>query len=174
VSLSLYSILFPEEIMKTLIVYFSLDGNTALVAAGIGRALGADLLELKLAEEKKRKGLAKYVWGGRQVFSRVKPALKPFTVKPLDYDLLIVGGPVWAGSPAPALLTFLSEADIKGKKAAVFCCHRGGKGEALSKLKALLAGNTIVGEIDFRNPLKSGAETWASKAADWAKRLASA
>ncbi|MDR2370052.1 MAG: flavodoxin, partial [Treponema sp.] len=134
--------------------------------------LGADLLELKLAEEKKRRGFAKYVWGGRQVFSRVKPALKPYTVKPEEYDLIITGGPVWAGSPAPALLAFLSETNITGKKAAVFCCHGGGKGKAVPKLKALLAGNTIIGEIDFKNPLKRGAETWASKAADWAKRLA--
>jgi flavodoxin len=157
--------------MKTLIVYFSLDGNTALVAAGIGRALGADLLELKLADEKERRGFAKYVWGGRQVFSHAKPALKPFTTKPDEYDLVVIGGPVWAGAPAPALLTFLSEANITGKKAAVFCCHGGGKRKAIEKLKALLAGNTVIGEIDFRNPLKSGPETWESKAADWAKRL---
>jgi flavodoxin len=157
--------------MKTLIVYFSLDGNTALVAAGIGKALGADLLELKLVEEKVRRGFAKYVWGGRQVFSHAKPALKPYTVKPDEYDLVIIGGPVWAGSPAPALLTFLSDANITGKKAAVFCCHGGGKGQTLLKLKELLSANTIIGEIDFKSPLKGGPETWESKTVDWAKRL---
>ncbi|MDR0600798.1 MAG: flavodoxin [Treponema sp.] len=157
--------------MKTLIVYYSLDGNTALVAAELGRVLGADLLELKLADEKKRRGLAKYVWGGRLVFSREKPALKPYAADLSGRDLVILGGPVWAGSPAPALASFLSETGMTGKKTAIFCCHGGGKGKAPEKLKALLAGNEIAGEMDFKNPLKGGSETWTAKAADWAKRL---
>jgi flavodoxin len=160
-----------EEIMKTLVVYYSLDGNTALVASELAGLLGADLLELELAEEKKRTGLAKYFWGGKMVFSRGKPALRPYAADLSAYDLVVLGGPVWAGSPSPALVSFLSETGMTGKKAAIFCCHGGGKGKALEKLKTLLAGNEIAGEADFRSPLASAPETWKSKAAAWAKRL---
>ncbi|MDR1419026.1 MAG: NAD(P)H-dependent oxidoreductase [Treponema sp.] len=157
--------------MKTLVVYYSLDGNTALVAAELGRILGADLLELKFAGGEKRTGPAKYIWGGKMVFSHEKPALKPYTADLSAYDLVVLGGPVWAGSPSPALVSFLSETGMTGKKTAIFCCHGGGKGKALSKLRTLLAGNEIAGQADFRNPVRGGPETWESKAADWANRL---
>jgi flavodoxin len=157
--------------MKILIVYFSLDGNSALVASELGKRLGADLLELKPADEKKRRGLAKYVWGGGQALFGKKPALKPYSVNPDNYDLIILGGPVWAGSHSPAVLAFLAETKPGGKKIGIFCCHGGGRGRAQKKLRALLEGNTIVGEADFRNPLRSERKSLESKIADWAARI---
>jgi hypothetical protein len=78
---------------------------------------------------------------------------------------------VWASSPAPALASFLSKNSITGKKIALFCCYGGGKGAALDKFKTLLGGNTIVGEIDFRYPRKTGSAELKQKISDWAKTL---
>ncbi|MDR1617761.1 MAG: flavodoxin [Treponema sp.] len=157
--------------MKALIVYYSYDGNCALVAERLAAALGADTLRLETAEDKRRSGLAKYVWGGKMVLSRTNPALKPYTVKPEDYDLIVVGFPVWAGSPAPPLLSFLSETKISGRKIALFCCHGGGKRRALQKAAALLEGNTLAGEADFVNPSREAPEKLAARIDEWAKRL---
>jgi flavodoxin len=157
--------------MKTLIVYYSYDGNCALVAGRLAAALGADTLRLETADGKRRSGLAKYVWGGKMVFSRAHPALKPYSVKPEDYDLVVIGFPVWAGSPAPPVLSFLSEAKLGGRKIALFCCHGGGKGKALQKAGALLGGNTLAGEADFVNPRREDAEKIAARIDGWAKSL---
>jgi flavodoxin len=151
--------------MKTLIVYYSYEGSCALIAEHIKGALKADVLELKTENEKRRTGLAKYIWGGRQVMTHARPKLKPYTVDPGKYDLLIIGSPVWAGSPAPALNTFLAETKISGKKLALFCCHAGGKRRFFEKLRAALPGNTIAGEIDFMKPARPPAEPPAGPSA---------
>ena len=138
--------------MKTLVGYFSYTGNCGLVAGVIKNSLGADTLELRLADDKERKGLAKYIWGGKQVFSHAKPPLKPYKADWEQYDLIVIGTPVWAGSLSPALATFLDETRISGKKIALFCCHRGGKGRVFDLLKAALTGNTVVAERAFIIP----------------------
>jgi flavodoxin len=162
--------------MKTLIVYYSYEGNSALVAEELKKAAGAissvcDILELKTAEDTKRTGLAKYFWGGKQVLSHTKPQLKPYTVTIEEYDLIILGAPVWAGTPAPALQSFIDETKISGKKLGLFCCHAGGKGKALDKLKALLPGNTIAGEIDFVNPAKQDRAAVVKQIEEWVRLL---
>jgi len=136
--------------MKTAVVYYTLDGNCALVAAEIQTQLNADSVRLRTKDEKKRSSIGKFFWGGGMVFLRKKPKLKPYTFDASAYDLIIIGAPVWAGTPAPPVGTFLSEAGIKGKKIALFLCHGGGKENAMDKLKAQLAGNEIIGEIDFK------------------------
>jgi multimeric flavodoxin WrbA len=98
------------------------------------------------------------------------PAIQPLSINIASYDLIVLGAPVWASFPAPAMLSFLDTAQIRGKKLALFCCHGGGMGKALEKLKALLAGNTIAGEIDFVNPAKASGGV-PEKLAGWVKGM---
>jgi flavodoxin len=158
--------------MKTLIVYFSYEGNSALIAKLIKAAVpDADTLELELEDEKRRTGLTKFAWGGMQVMTRAKPKLKPYTVAVDQYDLIILGTPVWAGSFSPPIASFLSRTKINGKRLGLFCCHAGGKGKALDKLKAELAGNTFAGTIDFINPRRLDREETAGRIRDWVHSL---
>jgi multimeric flavodoxin WrbA len=123
-----------------------------------------------MQDDKKRRGFMKILWGGGMVFKHKKPPLKPYTFDPSAYDLIIIGAPVWAGSPAPPIQTFLSETDISGKKIALFVCHGGGPGKAFAIFKALLSGNEIIAEADFLNPRKNSGEI-KRQIADWVKRL---
>jgi flavodoxin len=163
--------------MKTLVVFYSYDGNSALVAEELKKALGSalgegcDTLELKTRDDAKRSGLAKYFWGGRMVLTHKNPQLMPWDVEIDRYDLIILGGPVWAGAPAPALQTFIAEAKPQGKRIGLFVCHAGGPGKALDKLKALLPGNDIAGSIDFQNPGKQDRAAAAAQIDGWVKGL---
>ena len=154
--------------MKIAVVYFSLDGNCALVAEQIKTELNAELIQLYMQDDKKRRGFIKILWGGGMVFKHKKPPLKPYTFDPSAYDFIIIGAPVWAGSPAPPIQTFLSETDISGKKIALFVCHGGGKRKSLDILKALLSGNEIITEADFVDARKNSAEV-KRQIADWVK-----
>ena len=156
--------------MKTAVVFYSLDGNCALVAEEIKTQMNADMIRLYTIDEKKRSTIGKMMWGGGMVFRHIKPPLKPYSFDASAYDLIILGVPVWAGSPAPPVITFLSEAGIKNKKIALFVCHGGGKGKSLVKFKALLEGNEIAGEADFLVPNKGG-EKVKKQIADWVKSL---
>jgi flavodoxin len=154
--------------MKTAVIFYSYEGNCAFVAEEIRARLNADLFRLQTKDEKQRKGFAKYFWGGAQVLMRKKPALMPYHFDPAAYDLIVIGAPVWAGSPAPPLLTFFDETKISGKKVALFVCHAGGKGSALDKFRALVAGNTVAGEADFVNPAKGNREETKRQVGEWA------
>ena len=158
--------------MKTVVIYYSYEGNSALIAGIIKDAIKTDVFEIKTADSKKRGGFAKYAWGGAQAVLNKKPALQPLSVDVNGYDLVILGTPVWAGSPAPALVSFLDKTKISGKKIAIFCCNGGGKGNVFGKLKALLPGNTFVGEIDFINPAKQGnTSEIKQKTEQWLKEI---
>jgi len=156
--------------MKTAVVFYSYDGNSAFVAQEIKTRLNADLVQLCLTDEKKRGKIASMFWGGAMVFSRKNPPLKPYNFDPAAYDLIILGTPVWAGSPAPPLKTFLSQTAITGKKLALFVCHGGGPGKSLEKFKALVPGNEIIFMSDFREPLKNKEEV-QQKIAEWVGKI---
>ena len=155
--------------MKAAVIYYSFEGNCAMVAGLLKEELNADVFEIKTADSKKRTGFAKFLWGGAQVVVRKKPELLPLDINITSYDMIILGTPVWAASPAPALFSFLDKTKIEGKKIALFCCHAGGKGKALEKFRALLSGNTIVGEIDFNNPASGGSAGLKQKVSEWIK-----
>jgi len=157
--------------MKTAVVYYSLDGNCALVAQEIKTQLNADLIRLQTKNEKKRGKIGKILWGLGMLFSRKNPPLKPYTFDTSAYDLIIIGAPVWAASPAPPVKTFLSEAKITGKKIALFVCYAGGKEDSLEKFRALLEGNEIVSTAEFFKPAMNSGEELKNKVADWVKGL---
>ena len=154
--------------MKTLIIYYSLKGNTALIAGHLKSSLEADVFEIKLENDKKRRG---FFWALSQTIKNKRPVVKPFTMNMENYDLIIFGTPVWADSPSAVLLSFIEREKITGKKAALFCCHAGGYGKALEKLKAALPGNTFTGEIDFTRVSKIKPDELKQKVEDWAKTL---
>jgi flavodoxin len=157
--------------MKAAVIYYSLDGNCAMIAEQAASQLKADIFRVSLADTKKRRGFAKMFWGGRMVVMHKKPEIRSLSVNIAAYDLIVIGTPVWAGSPAPPLVSFLEKTPITGKKIALFCCHAGGKGGVFDKLKAKLPDNSFTGEIDFINPSKADREEIAKKANGWIKTL---
>jgi flavodoxin len=161
-------------VMKKLVVYYSFEGNTRFIAEAIAQETGAEVLELKPKDESRPRGIMEFFWGGMQVFSKVKPELLPFDKDPKAYDMIFLGTPVWAWRHTPAVESFFSQVSLANKKIALFCCHAGGKGKTLEKMKERLKDNDVIGQIDFKEPLRSGKEESAVRARDWAKQLASA
>jgi flavodoxin len=154
--------------MKAAVVFYSLDGNCTFVARQIGSLLKADIVQIKTQDEKKRSGFIKIMWGVTQVMFNKKPALKPYEFDAAVYDLIVLGTPVWAGSPSPAIKCFLSQMPISGKKIALFACHAGGQGKVMQKLKAVLKDNTIVSEKDIFKAVENAEET-QRQIEDWVK-----
>jgi len=139
--------------MKSLVVYYSFEGNCDLIATLIQEEIGADLLRLKPIKDLKSKGFTKYMWGGKQALMKQKPELEKTDLVLEEYELIIIGTPVWAWNFSPAINTFLTENEIKNKKILLFCCHGGGPGKTLQKMRDRLEGNDLLGEADFFEPL---------------------
>lgn len=127
--------------MKTLIVYYSLEGNTEYVARHIREVTGADLLKLVPKKAYHDKGFAKFFWGGKSAVMAEKPELEAYDVDLAAYERIIFGFPVWASNFTPPIRTFVEENKdrLKDKKLAAFACQSGGGAEkALAKLAKTL------------------------------------
>ena len=157
--------------MKAVIIYYSLDGNVKLLSETIATQIGADIIPLKLKKEIKNDSFMKYFWGGKQVVMKEIPELEPIDLNLADYDLIILGTPVWAASYTPALRSFLEKFDLSGKKVALFCSHEGGAGLTITNLKNKLRSSEIISSTDFLAPLKKGKEATIEKALSWSKTL---
>lgn len=157
--------------MKTLIVYYSYEGNTKLIAEKMANSINADIMELKPINEKKTKGFMKYVWGGRAAMMNKKPDLEPLEFNLDDYEQIIFGTPVWAGTFAPPLNTIFANNKLENKNVALFCCHAGGKGKIFNKFDKIMSGNRVVGQLDIVDPLKSNADEKVFTAIGWVNAL---
>ncbi len=161
--------------MKALVVYYSLEGNTAYLAQTIGNELSADLLALQPVSDIKPSGAMRYFWGGRQVMGKAQPELQPYKLDLSAYTHLFIGTPVWANSYAPALRTFLESERVQEKQIGLFCCYGGAAGKCLTHLRTALPGNTIaVQGLGIRDPLKHHPEAAAQRAAEWSRWLVDA
>ena len=141
---------------RTLIVYFSLEGNTDYAARRIAGAVGADLLRLVPKKAYADKGVAKFLWGGKSAVMGEKPALESYEADPASYEQIVFGFPVWASRFTPPIRTFISEQEsgLKGKRVAAFACQAGsGAGKALEQLKKALGIDAFTAEAAFIDPL---------------------
>lgn len=158
--------------MRTAIVYYSLEGNTELIANILAELIGGDIIKLKPQKELQGKGFKKYFWGGMHAVFNEKPKLNNDFSDISNYDTIMIGTPIWAGTVTPPVNTFLSEAQLKNKKIILFACSSGGDvSKCFDKMRSKLDGNEIKGIIDFIDPKKSDISIVRKKAEDFAASI---
>jgi flavodoxin len=158
--------------MKALVIYYSLEGDTKLIAENISKEINGDVLELKVKKDYPKKGFKKFIWGGKDVLFSKKPELIDLDVNLDQYDYLFIGTPIWAGTYAPPYNTFLSNYTIENKKIALFACHGGGGATKFySNIKITIPNNDFIGEIDFLDPLKGDSAKNIIKIKEWISSL---
>lgn len=155
--------------MKSLIIYYSYEGNCEEISKAIKEVTNADVLCIEPKKEKKTKSLYRFIWGGMQVYMTKKPELVPYTINLEKYDTIFIGTPVWFGTYAPPINTFLSENEIKNKNIGIFICSGNNKRNTFENFEKVLCDNKIIGEIEFVYPIKNGIESAKQKAKKWAK-----
>jgi flavodoxin len=127
--------------MKTLLVYYSWTGNTRKLAQKITSKLKCDVEEIY--EKHKRKGKLDYMVGGFQAMVGMKSGIEKPKKNPSDYDLVLLGGPVWAGRIAPALRAYLSQSKVIGNYAFFMSKGGGEHGKAVEGVETLTGKKPI-------------------------------
>ena len=139
--------------MRTVVVYYSMGGNTAWAAERIAEETGAELLRLEPVKAYPDSGFRKFFWGGKSAVMAEKPELKPYSFDPADIDRIVFCFPVWAGTLTPPLRTFIRDNDLGGKRVAAFACQSGnGAEKAFGKLKEALGVDTLEAELVLIDP----------------------
>ncbi|MBD3164146.1 hypothetical protein GF323_03030 [Candidatus Woesearchaeota archaeon] len=132
--------------MKPLVVYYSRTGTTREAALGIAENLNAEIEEIK--DKKSRKGIRGWLSAGKDAATKNPADITEIKKNPKEYDLVVIGTPVWAGTMAPAIRTYLNQHKIK--KAAFFCTSGSGK-EAVtfSDMLEIALGSKLVAQLSL-------------------------
>jgi len=93
--------------MKTLVLFYSLSGNTRKLAAQKAAETGADIEEI--IETKKMSVLKAYVIGAYKAMKRKKTEIQPIKSQLNNYEKIIIMSPVWAATPAPAFNSIVEQ-----------------------------------------------------------------
>lgn len=112
--------------MKKAVVFYSLSGNTQAAAKEIAEGIGADLIELKLVKPFPTEKSKQLALGGMQAMFGVKPAIQELSKNIKEYDVLILGTPIWAGKIAAPVHSVLNKYQVLDKIVAVFTFSGGG------------------------------------------------
>ena len=131
--------------MKTLVAWYSNSGTTTVVAERIAVLLGAELEAIEESRPRPRLVVdgKKTEAGGGTLMKAAFAAMLGMgssiveTLKdPGEYDLVVVGTPVWAGSLTPAVRSYLKRHRKTLPRVAFFCT--GGepeKGRTVSQMR---------------------------------------
>lgn len=133
--------------MKTLVAYFSASGNTASLAKRVAQAAEADLFEIKPVEPYTDADLKWTNPLARCNKEKIGKKNVPIAdrVQDMDeYELVIIGFPVWYYTAPNIIETFVKSYDFSGKKVALFATSGGSDiTKAPAKLQPLMKGGII-------------------------------
>lgn len=107
--------------MRILVVYYSKTGTTRKVAEKIASTVGAQQEEI--TEIQGREGTLGRIRSVYQAIFNQFTRIGDLTENPADYDLIIVGSPIWAGRPSTPVTTFLKKYQSSIRRLAVFITH---------------------------------------------------
>ena len=132
-----------KQMSKKLIVYYSMDGNTKMIAKMIHEKTGADMVVLNTVipytgtdEE--------IVQQGREEVNRGHlPDLEPLPVHLAEYDTIILGTPTWWYTMAPAVHSFIRRNNLSGKTVIPFQTHAVWPGHTLQDIEAAAKGAQV-------------------------------
>jgi flavodoxin len=113
--------------MKKVILFYSRTRKTSLVAKTLAQGIKANYVEV--ADLNDRMGPFNYLKSTVDAMRENKTQIKPKTVELVDYGLIYIGSPTWAGKPAPAIITLIDQCDLQGKDVILFATmgNRGGR-----------------------------------------------
>lgn len=104
---------------RILVVYFSVSGKTEREAVRLAEGLGADIERIKPAVPYTKEDLD---WRDKKSRSTLemtdessRPKIEMPEKNPQDYDIVIIGYPIWWGVEPRAIDTYLDLTDCRGK-----------------------------------------------------------
>ena len=159
-----------KQMGKVLVAYFSASGVTAKVAKKLSEAIGADLHEIKAAQEYTKADLN---WMNKKSRSSVemddrncRPAIDSKVEDMSQYRTVFVGFPIWWYREPSIIDTFMEMYDFEGITVVPFATSgMSGMGDSSVNMQNLAKGSKVVEGRRFERSvtekkLKDWAEEW--------------
>jgi flavodoxin len=141
--------------MRILITYYSFSGNTRRVAQALERFFREKGNEVHLQRLTPVEESKKFLVQAKQAFLKKEVDLKPgLEVDVSGYDLVVIGSPVWAFSPVPAVRRYLKIMEnCKDRKFFLFVTYGSGTGRfrCLKQMEELIQNREgeVIGWLDI-------------------------
>jgi len=152
---------------KILIVFYSRTGTTKKIAEKLAQKLNSDIEEIK--SKKNYLGPIGYLAAGREATLKKPARIEPPTKNPANYDLVILGTPIWSFNISSPIRAYLENNKSQIKNAAFFCTM-GGSGDIRSFAEMTkISGQTPEATLTFltkevvANQTEEKLEEFASK-----------
>jgi flavodoxin len=142
--------------MKMLIIYYSHTGTTKYIAEKLSEKTGGNLFRIETVKTYPSEYSALTEEAKRELQENDLPALKKGPPDMSSYDLILVGGPVWWYTVATPVMSFLKQADFKGKRVSAFCTHEGGIGKYFPHFKEQARNAVVLEGLDLYKPRQAG------------------
>ena len=123
--------------MKTLVVYYTLTGNTEQIAEEVASSLDADV-EL-LEDPRIKKGLPGYLRLAHDTIRKIEATLAPTTYDPGSYDMVVLAGPIWSSKMCSPIIVYGRRQKDRIRNAAFLCTSRSSEPGYADKCLATLA-----------------------------------
>jgi flavodoxin len=130
---------------KILIAYHTRTAYTRRVAEAIARRIGADLDEISVTRE--RTGPLGYARCAIEAMAELATSIQLPERNPADYDLVVIGTPVWFWSLSSPMRAYVLEERRRFKRVAFFCTMGGSGAERVLADLAKLCGKTPVATL---------------------------
>ena len=144
--------------MKILIAYYSKTGNTERVALDLSAKLTADIE--KIIDKKKRSGILGYLFSGRDAMKKILTEIEPLKDDPAEYDLVILGMPVWGWNIVPAIRTYLTTNQNQIKNYAFFVTSENADAEKMTKYFSEVMKKEPLALVGFNSPQLKDIKTY--------------
>ena len=140
---------------KVLVVYYSRTGHTRQIAELIARALGGDLEAI--IDTKSRDGIFRYFLSAWESIQEKLVSIQNPEKNPVDYDLVVLGSPTWAGKMSSPMRTYITNHPKSFSNIALFCTSISPNNETMLQGMASLCGqDPIASLIVTESEIKTG------------------
>ena len=120
-------------------------GNTAMMAAVIAEATGADLFEIRTAIPYPDDYASMLRVAQEEFDSDALPELDGIVENMDDYDVVFIGYPIWHAHLPQAIYTFMESHDLTGKTVIPFNTHEGsGQSGTQQVIENALPNSTVL------------------------------
>jgi len=141
-----------EGASKALVIYYSQTGATRAVAEELQKQLCADIEAIEAVEAYDGDFQATIQRSQQERAEGVLPEIKPVEADLSQYDVIFIGYPVWFGTFAPPVESFIKNYDLSGKRIITFCTFgSGGLDSSTADMQRALPDADVVMGYGVRN-----------------------
>lgn len=141
---------------RVLVVHFSRTGNTTTVAERLERAFDGEIEPL--VDRTDRRGLVGWVRSGLEALLHHPAEIVQPACDPADYDLVVIGSPVWASSLSSPVRAYLDHDRWRFNRVAFFVtCGGSGARKALQQMEEASGMRPVATLVVREHEIASGA-----------------